>query len=213
MAKGKRGHNLRNGQPRPWILKGEKHPQWKGEMATSGGKRKRARRRYKLGPCDDCGKPATDRHHSDGDTGNNEPGNIAILCRRCHMLRDGRLADLVLAASKVNKRRRIIPSPCVNCGALAKPLRKGLCHACNEFLRRTGKMRPYKTVSYRDTVAEKHAGPCLRCGRPSGIKGYPTKGFCASCYAYVLNRAIDGKPVKAFSQRRAKKSAKRRTKA
>ena len=37
-----------------------------------------------------------ERHHIDGNTANNKPGNIAFLCRRCHMREDGRL-DAVLA--------------------------------------------------------------------------------------------------------------------
>lgn len=47
---------------------------------------------YPLGPCVACGVPATDRHHISGDTDDNQPDNIAILCRRCHMQADGRLA-------------------------------------------------------------------------------------------------------------------------
>lgn len=47
-----------------------------------------------LGDCEDCGKPAMDRHHIDDNPANNSPGNIAILCRRCHMVRDGRLEKM-----------------------------------------------------------------------------------------------------------------------
>lgn len=35
------------------------------------------------------------------------------------------------------------PSPCTNCGRLYKPLRKGRCAACNTYLRKTGRERPY----------------------------------------------------------------------
>jgi NMD protein affecting ribosome stability and mRNA decay len=88
--------------------------------------------------------------------------------------------------------------PCKQCGKPSKPLRRGLCHACNEYFRRNGTHRPYVDVTYRDSIAEKHGQPCKRCGRPSNIKGYPTRGLCASCYAYVLRKERDGLPVKPF---------------
>lgn len=68
--------------------------QWKGDAATVHVKRERARKLYALGPCQACGAPGRDRHHRDGDTGNNSPENIRILCRRCHMAEDGRLQAL-----------------------------------------------------------------------------------------------------------------------
>ena len=52
--------------------------------------RGQARRMYALRPCDRCGGEARDRHHADGDCRNNDPANIQILCRRCHMQVDGR---------------------------------------------------------------------------------------------------------------------------
>ena len=73
---------------------GEKNPMWKGDLARPESKRARAQRAYSLGPCQECGKPAIDRHHRDGDIGNNDLSNIAILCRRCHMIEDGRLERL-----------------------------------------------------------------------------------------------------------------------
>lgn len=42
--------------------------------------------------CEACEKvPPVDRHHRDGNSQNNDPSNIAFLCRRCHMAADGRL--------------------------------------------------------------------------------------------------------------------------
>ena len=55
---------------------------------------KRAQRLYKLGPCEKCGAAGRDRHHRDGNQFNNAPENVAILCRRCHQLEDGRFAAL-----------------------------------------------------------------------------------------------------------------------
>lgn len=45
-----------------------------------------ANRRYRaLGVCVACGAaPAVQRHHRDRDSFNNEPGNLAFLCRSCH---------------------------------------------------------------------------------------------------------------------------------
>ena len=44
--------------------------------------------------CEECEAPAVDRHHKDGDPSNNDLTNVASLCRRCHMLADGRLEIL-----------------------------------------------------------------------------------------------------------------------
>ena len=194
----KRGENLRKGKPRPWQLRGSNHPQWKGDDASPTTKRNRARRKFKLGPCIDCGKPGTDRHHIDGDPGNNAASNVAILCRRCHMKQDGRIDALSKIAKASRELRKVKPQPCSNCKQLSKPLRRGLCHACNEYQRRTGKPRPYTTISYQKTVEQKNSQPCLRCRRPANIKGYPTRGYCASCYAYVLKCESFGKPIKPF---------------
>lgn len=53
------------------------------------------------------------------------------LCRRCHMREDGRSARLT-ALCPMKKGVVIVgPRPCVACGTLAKPLRRGLCNRCN----------------------------------------------------------------------------------
>lgn len=193
----RRGWNLRKDMPRTWQPYGVAHAGWKGELASKTAKRKRARRMYSLGSCQDCGAEATDRHHIDDNTGNNAPENIAILCRRCHMKRDGRLA--ALAACSLNRKGLSLkdPEPCVNCGTPAKPLRRGLCHACNEYQRRNGSPRPYTNQTYKQVVAARKSEPCKRCGRPSNIKGNPTKGFCTSCYRYMLGKK-NGGAIKPF---------------
>ena len=61
---------------------------WKGDDVLPQSHRARARRRFKLPPiCQirGCTNPATDRHHIDGDPGNNVRSNIAGLCHPCHM--------------------------------------------------------------------------------------------------------------------------------
>jgi len=49
-----------------------------------------AKRLYSLDgvACLDCGRPAAHRHHADGDTHNNTPSNVALLCHRCHLRRE-----------------------------------------------------------------------------------------------------------------------------
>lgn len=121
----------------PTRLCGSEHPGWKGDNATPFAKRLRAQKAFPLGPCEECGVIATDRHHKDGNTGNNQRSNIAILCRRCHMTIDGRLARLIAARPDLTRP----PKPCVNCERLSKPLRRGRCHACNEYFRRHGHER------------------------------------------------------------------------
>ena len=123
------------------ATRGSDHPAWRGDDAHPVTKRARAQRRYRLDKCEKCGRPAMDRHHIDGDTGNNDRENILLLCRRCHMKGDGRL-DIFISHS----RSQLGPQPpkrCQNCGRLKKPMRRGRCHACNEYKRRNGRERPY----------------------------------------------------------------------
>jgi len=78
------------------TLKGEGNPSW-GKLTGSarGTGHDRALRRFELGICEEChAAPAVDRHHLDDNTLNNEPENVKRLCRRCHMILDGRLAKL-----------------------------------------------------------------------------------------------------------------------
>jgi hypothetical protein len=121
-------------------VRGSKHHNWKGDAATKSTKRQRATRLFQLGPCEQCGRPATDRHHKDDDPGNNNPSNIMILCRRCHMVLDGRLERLIAMAPLAGRRKG--PQSCQHCGQPYKPLRKGLCAACSQYQRVHGEPRP-----------------------------------------------------------------------
>ena len=68
--------------------------------------RSRAQRLYpEIGPCESCGAERAERHHRDGDTINNDPSNIAALCRKCHMETDGRLEKLIENRKKVPSSR------------------------------------------------------------------------------------------------------------
>ena len=74
------------------VRRGPLNNQWKGEAASRETGRQRAKRLYpSIGPCTQCGDPKSERHHLDDNTLNNDPSNISILCRRCHMLSDGRI--------------------------------------------------------------------------------------------------------------------------
>jgi hypothetical protein len=116
---------------------GEKNGLWRGDFATDGAKRERAQKMYPLGPCERCGKPGVERHHKDANTGNNVRSNIMIVCRKCHMIEDGRserLARIAKEKSKIFQPAK----PCCNCGRSFKPLRKNRCSPCYQYLLRVG---------------------------------------------------------------------------
>jgi hypothetical protein len=125
---------------KPNTRKLENHPLWRGVNASQNNKRKRARTRWELTLCEKCGSPATDRHHKTGNLDDCSKNEIQILCRKCHMEIDGRLNLLIKKAK--NRPSPRIKKPCVNCGDNFFPLRKGLCHKCNEYLRRHKCARP-----------------------------------------------------------------------
>ena len=72
---------------------GDQHPNWKGDAITEKSGRSRAIRAFPMiGRCVKCGASKAERHHKNGNTADNSPENIEIVCRRCHMKEDGRLA-------------------------------------------------------------------------------------------------------------------------
>lgn len=161
---------------------GPNNVQWKGDGARDETKRSRAanppigERRCA------CGAPGYDRHHIDGDTGNNTPENLRVTCRTCHMLEDGRLERLKALARINGERMRKPPRPCVNCRTIAKRMMShGRCHACDMFWRRTGRERSREAIAERE--AQRRAGrpSACRCGR-SGVE--LRKGRCGACYEY-----------------------------
>lgn len=133
-----RGWNLR-GETKI-VFRGEERSDWKGDAATDEAKRKRARRRFQLIACETCGNQVSERHHKDGNPGNNDPSNIAILCRKCHMVADGRMGRAWRYVRPPGT-----PTTCMICGGVASPKKraKGRCHACVEYFRRTGIERSF----------------------------------------------------------------------
>lgn len=123
-------------------------PGWKGDGASDASKRLRAQRTFSLPErCERCSDGAVERHHKDGDPGNNERSNIEFLCRRCHMTVDGRL-DAFVAAGEAQRRKRGSEIECSNCGCTAPTGRhwKGRCHTCDMFLRTRGIERPQRLI-------------------------------------------------------------------
>ena len=133
----RRGHNLRG--PEKPVFRGPERSDWKGDAAPSTTKRMRAQRMYSLGDCERCGKKATDRHHVDGDTGNNVRANLMFLCRRCHMVVDGRLAALI-AMAKAPRQPNL--RPCANCSTLSPRISRGRCNRCASYFWAMGCERP-----------------------------------------------------------------------
>ena len=116
---------------------------YKGNEAGQEAGRLRARKLYPiLGKCELCENKAVERHHNDGNTLKNERLNLRFLCRHDHMKVDGRLNKLIERNRQIPKLQ--LKKICMNCGALAFPLRKGLCHSCNEYNRRNGTNRPIR---------------------------------------------------------------------
>lgn len=167
------------------------HPNFKGDAATDGAKRMRARKLYRLGMCQRCKKTrATDRHHKDGDTGNNTPSNIAKLCRRCHMIEDGRLDGLAAARAKRNLPKKA--KPCAICGTPSKPLRKGRCHRCNEYFRRNAvEWKPNGDHRFSKRAPDRYCSNCKQLVP----KGW-SKGRCPLCRLYLTYHGTE-RPISA----------------
>lgn len=147
------------------LIRDENHYAWKGGGANDVTKRQRsANAPMPDGQlCEYCGdRTASDRHHVDGDPGNNTPENLQFLCRRCHMVLDGRLTVLL---SHNATRERMQPRPCVECGKLTNRTWYGACHACNERKRRAAK-RAATAVSVCDCGGDAYGvGHTMSCSR------------------------------------------------
>ena len=86
--------------------KGRDSSSWKGDDATVGAGRMRARKLYpNPKPCEYCNNPKAERHHKDGNTLNNKPDNVVWRCRRCHMIEDGRMKKVLNNLKQYQERR------------------------------------------------------------------------------------------------------------
>lgn len=67
------------------VICARRHRAEKTGLKPESG-RKRAQTLYKATQCSECGGSSgrLDRHHRDGNTLNNSPGNIQVLCASCH---------------------------------------------------------------------------------------------------------------------------------
>ena len=90
------------------ILRGADHYRWSGDAVSEKAGRKRALKAFReIGPCVECGAVRSERHHIDGNTSNNDATNIKVLCRRCHMIEDGRMETFKrIAAENLSKMSR-----------------------------------------------------------------------------------------------------------
>lgn len=104
---------------------------WKGETREDYNGRALARKLVVLDACEFCGKRATDRHHRDGNPRNNALSNIVQVCRRCHMVVDGRLKSIRTLPRYVTPLRA-----CDSCAVETKPTWKGMCRRCYDAKRR-----------------------------------------------------------------------------
>jgi len=99
--------DVRSPRCRPCSKRGERNPNWKGDAAAVQSGRGRAIRATPLAAlCERCKKrPASERHHVDGNTCNNARENLLQLCRTCHMKLDGRLeafAEMAHGRAKIS---------------------------------------------------------------------------------------------------------------
>lgn len=123
----------------------DQHHNWKGDKITEKSGRSRAVRVYpKIGACVKCGASRAERHHKNGNTADNSPGNIEIVCRKCHMKEDGRLVRFIEMAKQNQPvaiaARAAMPKPthCPKGHLYVKKNKRGcgVCYVClNEYKR------------------------------------------------------------------------------
>ena len=78
------------------IQAGELSVHWKSDGNVSKAQSHlRARKICTDRVCAECGLEALDVHHIDGNPFNNDPSNLAPLCRKCHLIVHGRIHDFV----------------------------------------------------------------------------------------------------------------------
>ena len=109
----KKGYNQRGELNNAWA--GGSSPAYYQEVAFS----------HHGDRCLRCKRPAVLVHHKDNNRRNSEPGNLEVLCKRCHQL-EHRCAENL--PKKVVFKTRF----CVNCSKRYRPTgpRQKTCHRC-----------------------------------------------------------------------------------
>jgi hypothetical protein len=80
------------------------------------------------------------------------------LCRRCHVIHDGRAAALAAQPRKV-----VGLKPCQDCGRESKPLRKGRCGRCSQRHSRPPKFTPEELSAFRAAaLSDRNKTPRMR---------------------------------------------------
>lgn len=98
--------------------------------------RQRAQAIYDAVACASCGRTDVrlERHHRDGNPLNNAPDNVIVLCTRCHMKEDGRLAIAKQRAREIQPlavaaRRKWAGVSCSVDGCQRPAKYRGLCNS------------------------------------------------------------------------------------
>ena len=135
--------------------------------------------------CELCGRlvprgnPQRDVHHVDADHWNGSPENIKVLCRRCHMTLDGRLANLV--ARNEGGRKPVGIKTCPVCGknfTRSSPSKLARVTYCSQHCNAVARERRI--------AAGKRTGTnrvCLACGTTFYVGPSERGAFCTrDCY-------------------------------
>jgi len=116
--------------------------------------RKQAQRMFRATECNRCGGiQSLQRHHKDGNSLNNAPKNVEILCQPCHTKAD-------MEAGRWGKGKTLTPKPCAICGKKFQP-RKNRDKICKkaeclkELGRRSAELR---WSSHTKEIACKNCG-------------------------------------------------------
>jgi len=118
--------------------------------------RQQAQRAFEATACASCGRTdgRLERHHRDDNPLNNAPENVVVLCTRCHMEADGRLAalrarvaDVQAASVVVNRKWKGTTCSVDGCDRPAKY--KALCNTHYSRMRATGSPGPAAIRRYR----------------------------------------------------------------
>lgn len=101
----------------------------------------KAQKLYAADKCLVCGSSSgwIERHHRDGNEYNNDPDNVLVCCRRCHMEEDGRLGKAIDRAKRINqKKREIAPTHCSLCHESLEigEIRNRMCKRCDQRVNR-----------------------------------------------------------------------------